>query len=94
MAGARVIPLTYTEPPEILNQKLNLIIFKALSSLEGMSIRVSTLKLLNIYSSESGVYVTMENIKLEGTVFGRFPLVLLKKMSIHCLVMQNHHELL
>ncbi|XP_019233050.1 PREDICTED: gamma-glutamyl hydrolase 2-like [Nicotiana attenuata] len=25
MAGARVIPLIYTEPPEILNQKLNLV---------------------------------------------------------------------
>ncbi|XP_019250950.1 PREDICTED: gamma-glutamyl hydrolase 2-like [Nicotiana attenuata] len=33
----------------------------------------------------------VENVKLERTVFGRFPSVLIKKMSTDCLVMQNHH---
>ncbi|XP_020231388.1 gamma-glutamyl hydrolase 2 [Cajanus cajan] len=32
----------------------------------------------------------VENAKIEGTVFQRFPPELLKKLSIECLVMQNH----
>ncbi|KAL8524206.1 hypothetical protein ACS0TY_013974 [Phlomoides rotata] len=41
-------------------------------------------------SDQASTLQFMENITLKGTVFQRFPPVLLKKMSTECLVMQNH----
>ncbi|OIT33053.1 PREDICTED: gamma-glutamyl hydrolase 2-like isoform X1 [Nicotiana attenuata] len=130
MAGARVIPLIYTEPPEILNQKLNLvngIIFtggwakdglyfdvikgifqKALEKNDAgehfpilaicLGYELLTMiitkdnNILEEFSaaSQASTVQFVENVNIEGTVFGRFPPVLLKKMSIDCLVMQNH----
>lgn len=130
MAGARVIPIIYTEPPEIISQKLSLvngIIFTGGRTKEGLYFEVvkGILKkvlekndagehfpllaiclgfelLTMIISKDNNILEEfsashqastvqfVENIKFEGTVFGRFPPVLLKKMSTHCLVMQNH----
>ncbi|XP_015088782.1 gamma-glutamyl hydrolase 2-like [Solanum pennellii] len=130
MAGARVIPIIYTEPPEIINQKLNLvngIIFTGGWSKKGLYFEVVKgifekvlekndagehfpllaiclgFELLTMIiskdnnileefsaSHQASTVQFVENIKFEGTVFGRFPPVLLKKMTTHCLVMQNH----
>nr|XP_009630845.1 gamma-glutamyl hydrolase 2-like [Nicotiana tomentosiformis] len=131
MAGARVIPLIYSEPPEILNQKLNLVngvIFTGGRVKDGLYFEVVKgifqkvlekndagehfpllaiclgFELLTMIISkdnnileefsaanQASTVQFMENIKLERTVFGRFPPVLIKKMSTLCLVMQNHH---
>ncbi|KAK6777128.1 hypothetical protein RDI58_023845 [Solanum bulbocastanum] len=130
MAGARVIPIIYTEPPEIINQKLNLvngIIFTGGWSKKGLYFEVVKgifekvlekndagehfpllaiclgFELLTMIiskdnnileefsaSHQASTVQFVENIKFEGTVFGRFSPELLKKMSTHCLVMQNH----
>ncbi|XP_059284203.1 gamma-glutamyl hydrolase 2-like isoform X2 [Lycium ferocissimum] len=42
-------------------------------------------------ASQASTVQLVENVNIEGTVFGRFPPVLLKKMGTDCLVMQNHH---
>ncbi|KAL3333282.1 hypothetical protein AABB24_033385 [Solanum stoloniferum] len=131
MAGARVIPLIYTEPPEILNQKLNLVngiiftggwakdglyfdvikgIFQKVLEKNDAGERFPLLAICLGYelltmiitndnnileefsaASQASTVQFVENVNIEGTVFGRFPRVLLKKMSIDCLVMQNHH---
>ncbi|NP_001234434.1 gamma-glutamylhydrolase 1 precursor [Solanum lycopersicum] len=131
MAGARVIPLIYTEPPQVLNQKLNLvngIIFTGGWAKDGLYFDVikgifqkvlekndagehfpllaiclgyelltmiitNDNNILEEFSaaSQASTVQFVENVNIEGTIFGRFPPVLLKKMSIDCLVMQNHH---
>ncbi|KAJ8556085.1 hypothetical protein K7X08_022843 [Anisodus acutangulus] len=130
MAGARVIPIIYTEPPEIINQKLNLVngvIFTGGRTKEGLYFEVVKgifkkvlekndagehfpllaiclgFELLTMIiskdnnileefsaSHQASTVQFVENIKFEGTFFGRFPPVLLKKMGTHCIVMQNH----
>ncbi|XP_059301211.1 gamma-glutamyl hydrolase 2-like [Lycium ferocissimum] len=130
MAGARVIPLVYTEPPEVLNQKLNLVsgvIFTGGRVKDGLYFEVVKgifkkvlekndagehfpllaiclgFELLTMIiskdnnileefsaSHQASTLQFVENIKFEGTVFGRFSPELLKKMTTHCIVMQNH----
>ncbi|CAK9134155.1 unnamed protein product [Ilex paraguariensis] len=130
-AGARVIPLIYNEPPEILYKKLNLVngvlftggwaksglyfqvveaIFKkALKKndagdhfpvlaiclgFELLTMIISKDKnILEEFSAadQASTLQFMNNINIEGTAFQRFPPDLLKKLSIDCLVMQNHH---
>ncbi|TKY49203.1 Gamma-glutamyl hydrolase 2 [Spatholobus suberectus] len=41
-------------------------------------------------SNQASTLQFVENVNIEGTVFQRFPPDLLKKLSIDCLVMQNH----
>lgn len=129
-AGARVIPLIYNEPLEILQTKLSLVngvIFTGGSSKTGLYFEVVTsifqdvlkkndagdrfpllaiclgFELLTMIVSEdknilerfsasdqASTLQFTENIDINGTVFQRFPPVLLKKMSTECLVMQNH----
>ncbi|XP_059284202.1 gamma-glutamyl hydrolase 2-like isoform X1 [Lycium ferocissimum] len=131
MAGATVIPLLYTEPSQILNQKLNLvngIIFTGGWAKDGLYFDVikgifqkvlekndagehfpllaiclgyelltmiitKDNNILEEFSaaSQASTVQLVENVNIEGTVFGRFPPVLLKKMGTDCLVMQNHH---
>ncbi|KAM3287093.1 gamma-glutamyl hydrolase 2 [Capsicum chacoense] len=130
MGGARVIPIIYTDPPEIINQKLNLvngIIFTGGRTKKGpyfevvkgifekvlekndagehfplLAICLGFELITMIISKDNNILEEfsashqastvqfVENIKLEGTVFGRFPPALLEKMTTHCLVMQNH----
>ncbi|CAN4117659.1 unnamed protein product [Withania somnifera] len=130
MGGARVIPIVYTEPPEIINHKLNLvngIIFTGGRTKKGPYFEVvkgifekvlekndagehfpllaiclgfelltmiisKNCNILEEFSAshQASTVQFVENIDLEGTVFGRFPPELLKKMTMHCLVMQNH----
>ncbi|KAJ6751972.1 hypothetical protein OIU85_002395 [Salix viminalis] len=129
-AGARVIPLIYNEPREILFEKLNLVngvlftggwaktglyfntakaIFKEVLARNDAGIHFPVYAiclgfeiLTMIISEDNQILETynatdqastlqfMENISIEGTVFQRFPPVLLKKLSTDCLVMQNH----
>ncbi|KAL0406718.1 UNVERIFIED_CONTAM: Gamma-glutamyl hydrolase 2 [Sesamum latifolium] len=129
-AGARVIPLIYNEPPEILNEKLNLVngviftggwaknglYFEVVESIFKNILRKNDagdhfpllaiclgFELLTMIVSEDNNILEqfsaadqastlqfMENIDINGTVFQRFPPILLKKLSTECLVMQNH----
>ncbi|KAF9666690.1 hypothetical protein SADUNF_Sadunf16G0255000 [Salix dunnii] len=129
-AGARVIPLIYNEPREILFEKLNLVngvlftggwaktglyfntakaIFKEVLARNDagfhfpvyaicLGFEILTMiisednQILETYNAtdQASTLQFMENISIEGTVFQRFPPVLLKKLSTDCLVMQNH----
>ncbi|KAH6764190.1 gamma-glutamyl hydrolase 2 [Perilla frutescens var. hirtella] len=129
-AGARVIPLIYNEPLEVLYKKLSLVngvIFTGGSAKTGLYFEVVTsifkdvlkkndagdrFPLLAIClgfelvtmivskdknilerfsaSNQASTLQFTENIDINGTVFQRFPPVLLKKLSSECLVMQNH----
>ncbi|PIN15947.1 Gamma-glutamyl hydrolase [Handroanthus impetiginosus] len=129
-AGARVIPLIYNEPPEILYKKLNLVngviftggwakdglyfdvvesIFKNVLAKNDARDRFPLLaiclgfELLTMIVSEdknileefsasdqASTLQFMNDIDINGTMFQRFPPVLLKKLSTECLVMQNH----
>lgn len=130
-AGARVIPLIYNEPREILFEKLNLVngvlftggwaktglyfdtakaIFKEVLARNDagfhfpvyaicLGFEILTMiisednQILETYNAtdQASTLQFMENKSIEGTVFQRFPPVLLKKLSTDCLVMQNHH---
>ncbi|KAK0601489.1 hypothetical protein LWI29_024763 [Acer saccharum] len=130
-AGARVIPLIYNEPEEILFQKLKLVngvlytggwaktglyfeivekIFKKILEKNDAgdhfplyAICLGFELLTMIISKDSEILESfnaadqastlqfIKNTNIEGTVFQRFPPVLLKKLSTDCLVMQNHH---
>ncbi|XP_004489007.1 gamma-glutamyl hydrolase 2-like [Cicer arietinum] len=129
-AGARVVPLIFTEPTEKLLKKLELVngvlftggwakdglyfetvkrIFKkALEKndagdhfpLYGVCLGFELITMIisednNILEEFSGKNQAsslqiVENANIEGSVFGRFPPDLLKKLSTECLVMQNH----
>ncbi|CAN1145859.1 Gamma-glutamyl hydrolase 2 [Linum perenne] len=129
-AGARVIPLIYNEPADILFQKLDLVngvlftggwakkglyfdrvkeIFeKALAKNDAghhfpvyaicLGFELLTMivskdnNILETYSAadQASTVQFVKNIKIEGTVFQRFPPSLLEKMSTDCLIMQNH----
>ncbi|CAI9088838.1 OLC1v1023281C1 [Oldenlandia corymbosa var. corymbosa] len=130
-AGARVIPLIYNEPLDVLEEKLSLVngvLFTGGWAKNGLYYdRVATVfqkvlekndagdhfplvaiclgfelltmiiskdkNILEQFSAgdQASTLQFMENIKLQGTVFQRFPPDLLKKLSTDCLVMQNHH---
>ncbi|KAL7103750.1 hypothetical protein ACP275_08G198700 [Erythranthe tilingii] len=129
-AGARVIPLIYNEPLELLNEKLNLVngviftggwaksgvYFDVVESIFENVLRKNDagehfpvlaiclgFELLTMVVSEDKNILEefnavdqasklqfMEDINVNGTLFQRFPPVLLKKLSTECLVMQNH----
>ncbi|XP_042037412.1 gamma-glutamyl hydrolase 2-like isoform X1 [Salvia splendens] len=129
-AGARVVPLIYNEPPEVLYKKLSLVngvIFTGGSSKTGLYFEVVTsifkdvlrkndagdrfpllaiclgFELLTMIvskdnnilerfsaSDQASTLQFVENIDISGTVFQRFPPVLLNKLSTECIVMQNH----
>ncbi|KAG8364845.1 hypothetical protein BUALT_Bualt18G0040900 [Buddleja alternifolia] len=129
-AGARVIPLIYNEPSEILHEKLDLVngvIFTGGWAKSGLyfevveSIFKNVLKkndagdhfpllaiclgfelLTMVVSKDNNILEGfsaadqastlqfVNNVNINGTVFQRFPPVLLKKLSTECLVMQNH----
>ncbi|KAL6553512.1 Gamma-glutamyl hydrolase 2 [Orobanche gracilis] len=129
-AGARVIPLIFNEPTEVLYEKLNLVngvIFTGGRAKSGLyyevvqSIFKNVLKkndagdhfpllaiclgfeLLTMIVSEdrnileefsaknqASTLQFMNNIKINGSVFQRFPPDLLKRLSTECLVMQTH----
>ncbi|XP_042477373.1 gamma-glutamyl hydrolase 2-like isoform X1 [Macadamia integrifolia] len=129
-AGARVIPLIYNEPREVLFEKLNLVngvlftggwaksglyyeivqeIFEKILEKNDLgdhfplvatclgfellnmiiSKDVNFLERFNAQNQPSTLQFT-QNIKIEGTVFQRFPPDLLKKLTTDCIVMQNH----
>lgn len=130
-AGARVIPLIYNDPEEILYEKLELVngvlftggwakaglyyeitqkIFKKVLEkndagdhfplyavclgFELLTMIVSEdINILESFSAadQASSLQFVNNIKIEGTVFQRFPPDLLKKLGTDCLVMQNHH---
>ncbi|XP_059662747.1 gamma-glutamyl hydrolase 2-like isoform X2 [Cornus florida] len=100
-AGARVIPLIYNEPPEILYNKLNLVngvLFTGGWAKSGLYFEVverifKDNNILETFSAadQASTLQFVKNINIEGTVFQRFPPDLLKKLSTDCLVMQNHH---
>eukprot|EP00258_Populus_trichocarpa_P033445 XP_024449464.1 gamma-glutamyl hydrolase 2 isoform X2 [Populus trichocarpa] len=100
-AGARIIPLIYNEPREILFEKLNLVngvLFTGGWAKTGLYFDTAKAifkdnQILETYNAtdQASTLQFMENISIEGTVFQRFPPVLLKKLSTDCLVMQNHH---
>ncbi|KAF8409111.1 hypothetical protein HHK36_005184 [Tetracentron sinense] len=100
-AGARVIPLIYNESPEILSEKLNMVngvLFTGGWAKSGLYFEIAQgifkdddiLEEFNAADQASTLQFTRD-IKIEGTVFQRFPPELLKKLSTDCLVMQNHH---
>ncbi|KAL6999651.1 Gamma-glutamyl hydrolase 2 [Sarracenia purpurea var. burkii] len=129
-AGARVIPLIYNEPPDVLYDKLNLVngvlftggwaksgcyfkvvegIFKKILEKNDAGYHFPLLAtclgfelITMIVSKDNNILEpfkatdqasTLQFTKatnIEGTVFQRFPPVLLKKLSTDCLVMQNH----
>ncbi|EOY13442.1 Gamma-glutamyl hydrolase 1 isoform 2 [Theobroma cacao] len=100
-AGARVIPLIYNEPEEILFEKLELVngvLFTGGWAKAGLYYEIAQkiFKDRNILESFSAADQAsslqfVKNINIEGTVFQRFPPDLLKKLGADCLVMQNHH---
>ncbi|CAA0341576.1 unnamed protein product [Arabidopsis thaliana] len=99
--GARVIPLIYNEPEEILFQKLELVngvIFTGGWAKTGLYYDVvekifnnrDILERFNSVNYASSLQF-FKNVNIEATVFQRFPPELLKKLSADCLVMQNHY---
>ncbi|KAL3631477.1 Gamma-glutamyl hydrolase 2 [Castilleja foliolosa] len=129
-AGARVIPLIYNEPTEVLYQKLNLVngvIFTGGWAKSGLYFEVVESIFKNVLrKNDAGdrfpllaiclgfELVTMivsedknileefsatdqastlqftNSMNINGTLFQRFPPVLINKLSTDCLVMQNH----
>ncbi|KAF6173351.1 hypothetical protein GIB67_027046 [Kingdonia uniflora] len=130
-AGARVIPLIYNEPLEILEEKLSLVngvlftggwaktglyfdtvqmifervmarneagdhfpLFAICLGFELLSMAISKNKdILERFSAsdQASTLQFTKNLKIEGTVFQRFPPELLQKLTTDCLIMQNHH---
>ncbi|KAK9088720.1 hypothetical protein Scep_027802 [Stephania cephalantha] len=103
-AGARVIPLIYNEPPEVLAECL---VKKAYSrewstSYGGWAktgLYFETVQRIfkddNILekfraTDQASTLQFVKSAALEGTVFERFPPELIRKLRIDCLVMQNH----
>ncbi|KAK8938358.1 Gamma-glutamyl hydrolase [Platanthera zijinensis] len=131
-AGARVIPLIYNEPWDILSQKLELVngvlftggwaktglyfetirrvfevtlarndagdhfpLFAICLGFELISMIVSQDHSIcdHFKAQNQASSLQFANISdIQGSVFERFPLELLSKLSIECLAMQNHRE--
>ncbi|KAK4484664.1 hypothetical protein RD792_007253 [Penstemon davidsonii] len=129
-AGARVIPLVYNEPSDILKEKLKLVngvIFTGGWAKTGLYFEVVESIFKNVLrnndagdhfpllaiclgfelltmvvskdnnileefsaSDQASTLQFMTNTSINGSVFQRFPPVLLEKLSTECLVMQNH----
>ncbi|KAL0289556.1 UNVERIFIED_CONTAM: Gamma-glutamyl hydrolase 2 [Sesamum calycinum] len=130
--GARVIPLIYNEPPEILHKKLKLVngvllpggstkrgvhfeivesIFKSVLAknnagdhfpllaiclgFELLAMIVakdrSILEEFNSKDDPSPLHFKKHS-NIHGTVFERFPPLLLKKLTVGCLVMEHHRH--
>ncbi|KAL3821267.1 hypothetical protein ACJIZ3_007172 [Penstemon smallii] len=129
-AGARVIPLVYNEPSDILKEKLKLVngvIFTGGWAKNGLYFEVVESIFKNVLrnndagdhfpllaiclgfelltmvvskdnnileefsaSDQASTLQFMTNTSINGSVFQRFPPVLLEKLSTECLVMQNH----
>ncbi|KAF9672716.1 hypothetical protein SADUNF_Sadunf11G0073400 [Salix dunnii] len=101
-AGARVIPLIYNEPREILFEEVlakndagfHFPVYAICLGFEILTMIISEdnqiLETFNAADQASTLHF-MDNINIEGTVFRRFPPDLLKRLSTDCLVMQNHN---
>ncbi|XP_068665086.1 gamma-glutamyl hydrolase 2-like isoform X2 [Aristolochia californica] len=101
-AGARVIPLIYNEPMEVLTEKIlakndagdHFPLFAICLGFEILSMVIAEDRgVLETFSAtdQASTLQFIKNINLEGTVFRRFSPDLLQKLSTECLVMQNHY---
>eukprot|EP00256_Glycine_max_P066320 XP_025980915.1 gamma-glutamyl hydrolase 2 isoform X2 [Glycine max] len=100
-AGARVVPLIYTEPPEKLLKKIlekndagdHFPLFATCLGFELITMIISQdNNILEEFSAsnQASTLQFVENANIGESVFQRFPPELLGKMSTDCLVMQNH----
>ncbi|KAG7037445.1 Gamma-glutamyl hydrolase 2 [Cucurbita argyrosperma subsp. argyrosperma] len=92
-AGARVIPIIYTEPLEVIFEKLDLVngvLFTGGWAKKGLYYSVVEKIFKKILErNDAGERFPLYAVCL-GTVFQRFPPYLLEKLSTDCIVMQNH----
>ncbi|KAL9372954.1 hypothetical protein Peur_035198 [Populus x canadensis] len=99
-AGARVIPLIYNEPREILFEEIlaknvgfHFPVYAICLGFEILTMIISEdNQILETFNGadQASTLQFMNNINIKGTVFRRFPPDLLKRLSTDCLVMQNH----
>ncbi|AES66560.2 gamma-glutamylhydrolase [Medicago truncatula] len=99
--GARVVPLIYTEPWEILLKKVlekndagdYFPLYATCLGFELITMIVSEDNdILEDFAAENQASSLqfVENVNIKESVFQRFPPDLLKKLSTDCIVMQNH----